>query len=64
MTREALHRLIDELPDSELGPAAALLAALLADEEPLEPGDAEALAEVDRLDTVGADVLERRYGLA
>jgi hypothetical protein len=75
MTREALHRLIDQLPDSELGPTAALfeaarshdralIQALLADEEALEPGDAEALAEVDRGDTIDAETLERRYGVA
>ena len=72
MTREALHRLIDQLPDSELGPTAtlfeaarthdrALIQALLADEEAFEPGDAEALAEVDRGDTIDAEALERRY---
>jgi hypothetical protein len=73
MNRADLHLLIDELADSELGAAAALfqaaldhdqalIQALLADEEPLEPGDAEALAEVDRAETIGGDELERRFG--
>jgi hypothetical protein len=73
MNRAALHRLIDELDDSVLGPTAALfqaaldhdqalIQALLAEEEPLEPGDAEALAEVDRAETIDGDELERRYG--
>ena len=74
MTRAALHQLVDELPESELDQLAALyeatrthdralLQSLLADEEPPEPGDVEALAEVDRADTRSGEEIERRYGL-
>jgi hypothetical protein len=75
MTREALHRMIDQLPESELERTGALfeaarthnhafIQALLAQEEPLEPGDLEALAEVDREDTLTADEVDHHFGLA
>jgi len=75
MTRAALHQLIDQLPESALDTTAALIEAartgdrsliqtLLADEEDMEPGDAEALAEVDRNDSVAEIDVYRRYCLA
>ena len=71
MTRAALHQLVDELPESELDQLAtlyeaarthdrALLQSLLADEELPAPGDLEALAEVDRTDTLSGEEVERR----
>jgi predicted transcriptional regulator len=79
MTRAALHALIDQLPESELDATARLLdaarlrdfpllQALLADEEEMEPGDAEAIAEagaeIERGETVTEDEVKRRLGIA
>ncbi len=75
MTRAGLHAFIDQISDAEVEPTAALLEAarthdraliqaLLADEEPLESGDVQALAEVDRTDTITGEEVERRYGRA
>jgi hypothetical protein len=75
MTRAGLHALIDQIPDAEVEPTAvllealrsrdrALVQALLAEEEPLEPEDAQALAEVDRTDTIAGEEVERRYDRA
>ena len=74
MTRAALHQLVDDLPESELDQLAALyeaarthdralLQSLLADEEPPAPGDMDALAEMDRSDTIPGEEIERRYGM-
>jgi len=61
-TREALHKLIDELPECDLGTVqlliewrnhlrddrvALLLATVPEDDEPLTPEEEEALAEAD-----------------
>jgi hypothetical protein len=75
MTRAGLHALIDQIPDADVAPTAALLEALrthdrtlvqalLTEEEPLEPEDAQALAEVDRTDTIAGEEVERRFGRA
>ncbi len=66
--------MIDQIPDSELSRTAALfvaarsqdrvrLHALLSEEEDPEPGDLEALAEVDRTDTISVEDLKRQYGM-
>ncbi|MBC5816138.1 MAG: hypothetical protein GIW97_06310 [Candidatus Eremiobacteraeota bacterium] len=72
MDRTALHHLIDQLPETEVGHIAALVAAasnhdrvtvqtLLAEEVPIEQDEADALAEVDRKgETISLEDLERR----
>ncbi len=79
MTREALHELIDRIPDSDIVAAQRLLehlagnpsyrAAMFAspDDEPVTPGDAEAIERVRRDVQAGRvvshdDVL-REFGL-
>lgn len=75
MTRAALHQLVDELPEQELDKLAALyvearshdrvlLQSLLAEEEPPGSGDLEALAEVDRTQTVPGEEIERLFGMS
>ena len=79
-TRDALHQLLDSLPDELLPAAEARLAALrddpflrfmLAapeDDEPLDEEDlaalAEAEAEMARGETISLEEFERRYGAA
>jgi hypothetical protein len=79
-SREAIHQLLDALPDELLPAAEARLAALrddpflrfmLAapeDDEPLDEEDLAALAEgkaaLERGDTITLDEFERRYGAA
>lgn len=72
MTRAALHALIDRLSDAEVDATAAILDAaraqdyallqtLVASEEDAAPGDREALAEVDRSDSVDGRDVEQRF---
>lgn len=74
MDRTALHHLIDDLPEDEVGRVAALVEAarnhdrvavqsLLAEEVSSEQDEADALAGLDRKDSIPFEDLERRYGV-
>lgn len=74
MDRNALHQLIDDLPETEVGHVAALVEAvcnhdrvavqsLLAEEVALDEDEAAALADLDRAETIPLEDLERRYGV-
>jgi hypothetical protein len=79
MTREALHELIDRLPEGEIAAAQRLLehlatsapfrAAYLAppDDEPVTPGDIEAIArahrEIQAGEVVSHEDILREFGM-
>jgi hypothetical protein len=79
VTRERVHQLIEELPDSELpvierfleerraDPVLRTLAEAPEDDEPLTPEDAAAIAEgveaLKRGETISQDELRRSLGL-
>lgn len=74
MDRNALHHLIDDLPETEVGHVAALVEAvrnhdrvavqsLLAEEVALDEDEASALVDIDRGETISLEDMERRYGV-
>ncbi|MGH7728548.1 MAG: hypothetical protein ACREM2_07155 [Vulcanimicrobiaceae bacterium] len=78
MTRSQLHQLVDELPESEVNPAAELLDAyrrgdraliqlLTAPVVPIEPEELAALAELtdeDLVNVISDEELRGRLGIA
>jgi hypothetical protein len=79
MTREALHELIDRLPEGEIAAAQRLLEHLAAspsfraasfappDDEPVTPGDVEAIArarrDIQAGDVVSHEGILREFGM-